>query len=274
MKKPKKIQLKRKISTTSERFVRSTEIQKRFSLRKKRRVLKRVLFAPNFLYNHAWERDVVHKWFKFEKTKIHTVKKERITRLKTRKLCFLRRCHSQKKMRLLRRTLKSTLPYLFFQPWKKAKLIPTKKQQWLKIAYNTYNSLPPKDRIDFFQTTAGKLLMTTEMHSQIDSNRCWWGAKQLWKQSKKILGVSFSGVKPEFLVPVKEQYFQLMATHRKGWWYENLVRRKKPTLSEKNLSLIDQAQLFKAIENKKNVSPEKILFCLNVPFTQALVNDM
>ena len=88
---------------------------------------------------------------------------------KTKKIWTL-----QKRLRFLRRREKSELPKLAFQPWIPIYRPPTRKEHFLNTRYNRYRNLRIKDRIDFFRTYVGQMLLVTEMHSQDDYKNTWF----------------------------------------------------------------------------------------------------
>ena len=144
-------------------------------------------------------------------------------------------------MRRLRFHVKSKLSYLFYQPWKNVKVVPTKKQQWLKIKYNKYRFLRIKDRIDFFRTHIGQMILFTEINSHVYRLKNWLPPYQF----KRIIPFGISQEKKEklfhnyttILNPLYRIKFQLGSIHKKSWWYENLLQRKKKPISLRKFTL-------------------------------------
>lgn len=136
----------------------------------------------------------------------------------------------QKQMRFLRSYVKSKLSYLFYEPWKNIKLIPTKKQQWLKINYNNYQFLRHKDRIDFFRTSIGQIILFTEINSHVKRIKSWLAPRTFHGITRN----SYSPKKKEKLLyqyttvldPFYRIKFKLTTIHKNSWWYENLVQKK------------------------------------------------
>lgn len=207
------------------------------------RVLQGVVFSQHFFKNYGWK-------FKARVLKRAVMKK------KTK--VFQYTAKHQRSMRALRHMLKSKLPKLFFQPWKKTKLVWTEKQKWLHVAYNKYRLLRLKDRIDFFRTYIGKLLLETELasHRHPQSNLCWLHGYRFRRKvetefrNKLQKRQKISGLKLEsrahlyYLLSdyrsrmrLKKHYYHLMGIHRKGWWYENLIQKRKKPLSRKRFFL-------------------------------------
>ncbi len=185
----------------------------------------------------------------------------------------------QKSMRALRHMVKSKLPRLFFKPWKKIKLTWTEKQKWLHVAYNRYRLLRHKDRVDFFRTYIGRLLLATELasYSYPKSNFCWLSKfefhrklkrelqKKLQKRKKIIdkhgleraIKLHYSRIYFGSKVSAKKNYYRLMTIHRRGWWYENLIQKRKKPLSVKKFTLDRPKTAFQSFWKQQKREPWK-----------------
>ena len=238
------------------------------TLKKKRlRVLQGLTTAEYFVNEYTWKNKETH------------LKKALI--LKKRNL-FKYTYKQQKHMRALRHMVKSKLSRLFFEPWKKTKLTRTEKQKWLHVGYNRYRLLRLKDRIDFFRTYVGKLLLETELtsHKHSYSNFSWLSRRQfrikLKKEFKKTVEkreriskitskydldkVSHNYFIHSYLkskIPAKKHYFHLMNIHRRGWWYENLIQKRKKPVSAKRFSLDRPKTAFQSYWKQQKSEPWK-----------------
>ena len=129
----------------------------------------------------------------------------------------------------MRHTVKSKLSYLFFQPWQNVKLLLTKKQQWLAINYNRYHKLRHSDRVDFFRTHIGQILLSTELHSQSDYKASWFPSNRLFGEQR------YNYEKTRMS---KEQMRREIAmVQKKSWWYDNLIQKQSRPASEKKFRL-------------------------------------
>lgn len=189
----------------------------------------------------------------------------------------------QKSMRALRHMVKSKLPRLFFKPWKKIKLTWTEKQKWLHVAYNRYRSLRLKDRVDFFRTYIGRLLLATELASYgyPKSNFCWLSKLELQRKLKRelqkklqkrlqkrkktldkqrlerLIKLHHSRFYFGSKISAKKNYYRLMTIHRRGWWYENLIQKRKKPLSAKKFTLDRPKTAFQSFWKQQKREPWK-----------------
>jgi hypothetical protein len=140
--------------------------------KKQLRILQSVTSSTHFVKKFTWKSQ-------------ETLRKKKL--IVKKRHVFQYTYKQQKHMRALRHMVKSKLPRLFFEPWKKTKLIWTEKQKWLHVAYNRYRLLRLKDRVDFFRTYVGKLLLETELasHGHPQSNFCWLPRRKFWTKLKK-----------------------------------------------------------------------------------------
>ena len=160
-------------------------------------------------------RPISQKWLQ----KLFVQKRKQKKTVRERRILI-----KKKKIRLLRSTVKSNLSYQFFQPWKKLKLPLTKKQQWLLINYNKYQKLRDNDRIDFFRTHIGQVLLSTQLHSQHVSKKSWFSESQTDYDIRN----RFS----------KEQMrLEIAMLQKKSWWYDNLVQKRSRFTSAKKFRL-------------------------------------
>jgi ribosomal protein S4 len=248
------------------------------SNKKRLRVYQGIYFSQRIAKKYSWK-------FKERYSK-------RIFIAKKRKV-FKYTYKHQKSMRALRHMVKSKLPKLFFEPWKKTKLIWTEKQKWLHVTYNKYRRLRLKDRIDFFRTNVGKLLLETELASHVypQSNLCWLSRRQFqtkltkklillttkFKQKKLQKQESLFGIKEKLnlerierashfhylriyfrsKIPVKRNHNYLMSMHRRNWWYENLIQKRKKPPSVKRFLLDRPKTAFQSYWKQQKREPWK-----------------
>jgi hypothetical protein len=238
-----------------------------FNRRKKKRFLsrtfsypsslqqkKRVLFFKNFMWYFT------HKKLRFWGKKKHDVSfstqylqslqrnSEDFKNGVSKKSLFLRylkkylkeyvklfRPDNWKKMeiRILKKRHKGKLSNFFFQPWKKMLIPPTKKQRWLKTAYNQQQKIRFKDRIDFFRTYMGQMIGSV-----------------YWRKT----GKSFYTNPP---VPVTQMYFNYYFCHKVSWWYENLIQKKKTPRSVKRFTLDRPKTAFQVHWTQQKLEPWK-----------------
>ena len=114
-------------------------------------------------------------------------------------------------IRYLRQRQETTLPKIFFEPWKKSTLSATKRQHWLKTTYNRYQNLRFSDQIDFFRTYMGQIIGN------------FYSKKANWHFP--------------YHKPLPRTYLKFRFSHTKGWWYENLVQRTQNPRSAKRFLL-------------------------------------
>lgn len=137
----------------------------------------------------------------------------------------------RKEVILLNQTLKSKLSIFFFKPWIKNKRIYlTKRQAYLRKLYNQYKKKYSwKKRRDFLKTSFGEILKTTHLHSET-IHGLWLSGKVLlrfrrnqYRNKKKgyLKKIPWTLVKPH-----GKQYEILRKSMRKGWLYENLLKKK------------------------------------------------
>ena len=167
---------------------------------------------------------------------------------------------SQKRLRFLRRQKKSKLPAIFFEPWKKVILHPTRKQHFLNAQYNRYKNLRLKDRLDFFQTYIGKMLLATEIHSQRVYKDSWYPKRYFLKDYKRrkkrwqrYLNSNFE-TKDQSLWKTR---FFFSNWQKKSWWYENLVQKRAKPQSAKKFALTRPATAFQLHWKQRKKEPWK-----------------
>jgi ribosomal protein S4 len=127
----------------------------------------------------------------------------------------------RKTMLFLSQQLKSYIQELFFKDWIKGQVIPlTIKQQWLLRTYNQYQKFLLNDRKDFFKTLIGETLTLT--HLNADVTGLWLPRRSIRKRTglKKVPLIA--------LIPINQHAFDLIASHQRGWLFENLLAQKKP----------------------------------------------
>ena len=168
--------------------------------------------------------------------------------------------NSQKRLRFLRRQKKSKLPAIFFQPWKKILLHTTRKQHFLNAQYTRYKNLRIRDRIDFFQTYAGKMLLSTETHSHANDNNTWfpksymrWKTKLRGNSVKRSLNNDFEAQEPSLW---QTRYF-FSNVQKKSWWYENLIQKRYKPQSAKKFALARPATAFQLHWKQRKKEPWK-----------------
>ena len=165
--------------------------------------------------------------------------------LKKKKKLFLKQSdktkwNTQKHMRYLRYEKKSKLPLAFFQPWKKIIPHPTRKQNFLNTNYIRFRNLRLKDRLDFFRTYLGQIMLLTEIYSQNDYQNTWFSQEQIaWKT--EFLEDPWH-IRNDYDFETKQisswQRHSLLARiYKKSWWYENLIQKKKKPKSAKHFVL-------------------------------------
>jgi hypothetical protein len=121
---------------------------------------------------------------------------------------------------LLKKQLKCNLHSKFFKPWKYEIPFLTEKQDWLQAQYETYRFLPTKDRVDFFRTQFGQMMLASvPTLLKLDS----------WSCSRGLLyQTGYAWPNEHELLHQKRAYLELRSRHKKSWFYENIYRRKKP----------------------------------------------
>ena len=122
----------------------------------------------------------------------------------------------------LKAQLKSELHIKFFQPWKYEIPFLTEKQDWLRTQYDKLRILPFKHRIDFFQTQLGQMMLASwavlpKAYSLASRKVLRWefGLRSRWRDYNRV-------------TPQKNTYLDLRTRHQKSWFYENILRRRKP----------------------------------------------
>ena len=145
----------------------------------------------------------------------------------------------QKRLRFLRHRLAPKMPDLDLKPWEELKLPPTKKEQWLTINYNKYQKLRIQDRIDFFRTYIGQILLSVEKHSQLDykdswffENRLQWMIDGKWSWAKDL-----QNNYEQTRISREQRLFEITKLQKKTWWYENLIEKQIPSISERKFRL-------------------------------------
>lgn len=150
----------------------------------------------------------------------------------------------QKQIRFLRSQKKSKLTTAFFQPWKK--IIPplSRKQLHMKRAYLRYRHLRFQDRIDFFRSYIGQMMLQTEIHSQVDEKNPWWGGwdfKDLVNRSDDLEEEAKDLIwRAHFFQDHNswwETHSQFAKISKKSWWYDNLITKKARFKSGNNFAL-------------------------------------
>jgi ribosomal protein S4 len=149
----------------------------------------------------------------------------------------------QKKLDILRHEKKSKLLPSFYEPWKNIKLTPTKKQQWLNSAYAQYQYLRFRDRFDFFRGYLGQIMLLTELHSSEDYKSSWfsryffsWKTRHLKRSNLDLFKRLYENYKITSLSTQKLRS-KILVFQKQGWWYENLVQKKKVPKSLKKFVL-------------------------------------
>jgi len=150
---------------------------------------------------------------------------------KTKKIWAL-----QKKLRFLRRQKKSKLPAIWFQPWRKINRHPTRKEHFINTRYNRYRNLRIKDRIDFFRTYIGQMLLVTEMHSQDDYKNTWFSRFDIKWQTDLLANpwpVRWNYDLKKTHQSLWKTHFFFSSIHKKSWFYENLIQKRHTPQSAK-----------------------------------------
>ena len=149
----------------------------------------------------------------------------------------------QKHLYLLRRENKSKLLPSFYEPWKNIKISPTKKQQWLNAAYSHYKYLRLKDRIDFFRGYLGQIILLTELHSSENYKASWfsryffiWKNRHL-KEKNLALFEQLYKIYQNTALSTQKLRFKIQLLQKEGWWYENLIQKKRLPKSIKKFVL-------------------------------------
>jgi hypothetical protein len=165
---------------------------------------KRFLFSAFFRNKYVARQPLVklfNPWYSFRETK--NEKKESFDFLKTQ--------------------LKSELHIKFFQPWKYEIPFLTEKQDWLRTQYDKLRILPFKHRIDFFQTQLGQMMLAS-----------WAVLPKVYSlASRRVIRWEFNRQSRwhsyyNKVTPQKDTYLELRTRHQKSWFYENILRRRKP----------------------------------------------
>lgn len=137
--------------------------------------------------------------------------------------------NEKKEVILLNQTLKSKLSTFFFKPWIKNKNFNlTKRQVFLKKIYGQFKkNYSLKKRKDFLKTSFGQILKTTHLNSEIKRG-LWLPARILLQYRKVQQGKkkksSLKKIPWTLVKPHGKQYEILIASLRKGWLYENLLK--------------------------------------------------
>jgi len=154
---------------------------------------------------------------------------------------------------LLKKRLKCNLHSKFFKPWKYTIPFLTEKQDWLQAEYERFRSLPGKDRIDFFKTQLGQMMLASvPVSSKYDS---WACAVGLLRQT------GYEWPNERWLLRQKQAYLELRSRHKKSWFYENIYRRKKPASFSK-FKLTNPVTAFHSNWKQGRVEPwlDRLLF--------------
>ena len=143
-------------------------------------------------------------------------------------------------LKIQKKTFKTRVPKLFFEPWKKIEVFPTEKQHWLNNMYVRYQNLHFTDRIDFFKTYIGQIIGTTYWKQYLLRNYnyyryLYWIPQRSWKRN----------------------YFKFKTWHKKGWWYENLIQTEETPTSAKKYILDRPKTAFQAHWTQRKFEPWK-----------------
>ena len=139
----------------------------------------------------------------------------------------------KKELVFLNKKLKAKLSPLFFKPWiKNRRLRWTKRQRFLKKLYVRYQRRYSwKKRKDFLKTFFGEILKITHLHAELKKG-IWFSKREIlsyniFRKSKKKNKKKYRLRKiPWYLVkPHGKQYESLRISLKKGWLYENLLRK-------------------------------------------------
>ena len=179
---------------------------------------------------------------------------------KTKKIWAL-----QKRLRFLRRQKKSKIPPISSPPWIKIDRPPTRKEHFLNTRYNRYRNLRIKDRIDFFRTYLGQMLLVTEMHSQDDYKNTWFSRFDIkWKTDLLAnpwpVRINYDSKKTH--QSLWKTHFFFSNIHKKSWFYENLIQKRQQPQSARKFAVTrpNTAFQFHWKQKKKESWKETLLF--------------
>jgi ribosomal protein S4 len=154
-----------------------------------------------------------------------------------------------------RLNLESSLDVRFFKPWRYEIPFLTRKQSWLQNQYNLFKILSLKNRIDFFQTQIGQMMLASFFSFPIE--KCGM-AKNLgygsYRTEYRFPVAKISNIvcrasliyfrrinyflweyfpKYKNFISRKKIYSDLRVRSEKSWFYENTLRRKSSILFSK-----------------------------------------
>jgi ribosomal protein S4 len=131
----------------------------------------------------------------------------------------------KKKTFLLKQQLKSFLHPKFFKPWKYELPFLTAKQNWLRYRYIQYEKLLFKDRIDFFKTQLGQMMLnSTSIYIYMDFNK----KTQFLSKKKRKTRLSLRKGIEYFDLLCRQKKAKLKTNLKLGWYYENILRSEEP----------------------------------------------
>ena len=223
----------------NQKFEQMTSLKKKGQKRKKiTRTLKTRFKRSIFLRRKSKIFGKLFSKLAFQKNVLSFDDSSLLTKWKIKKFFSIKkhRSHIQLKkrttLRSLRHNFRSKLSFLFFQPWKKLKPTLTPKQQWLTVSYNRFQKLRPHDRIDFFRTYIGQVLLSAELHSQPDYKDSWFAVNRLFRQTEDQ-----SKVYENTRISKEQMVREMVMLQKKSWWYDNLIQKQPWPLSEKKFRL-------------------------------------
>jgi len=154
-----------------------------------------------------------------------------------------------------RLNFESSLDVRFFKPWRYEIPFLTQKQSWLQNQYNIFKILSLKNRMDFFQTQIGQMMLASSFSFPIEK---YGAAKNLengsYKSEYRFPVAKISSItcrasllyfrrinsflwkyfpKYQNFVSRKKIYSDLRIRSEKSWFYENTLRRKNSILFSK-----------------------------------------
>jgi ribosomal protein S4 len=138
---------------------------------------------------------------------------------------FIKYKKKRRKTFLLKQQLKSLLHPKFFKPWKYELPFLTSKQNWLRYRYIQYEKLSFKDRMDFFKTQLGQIMLnSTSIYPYVDFNK----KVQLFSKNGKKARLTFLEGVEYFDLIIRQKKAKLKTKHKLSWYYENILRREEP----------------------------------------------
>ena len=179
--------------------------------------------------------------------------------------------HNKERMRFLRFQKKPKLSLAFFQPWKKIVPPLTRRQRFLHQAYINYRDLRIKDRLDFFRSHIGQMMLNTELHSQTPKSEenTWFSKRTLiyfddqtyFENKKEYDQEHWNDI---FNAYIQEENFSgwenrswFANLYKKIWWYDNLIQKKRKPYMRNDFVLDRPQTAFQIHWQQRHTEPWK-----------------